>query len=498
MPGQICDMDRSSLYQAIRSRDARFDGRIFVAVKSTKIYCRPICRAKCPKIEHCTFYPLAALAEKNGYRPCLLCRPELAPGESFATELTDPLTMLAKKAVRRIEDGALNALSVDALAAEFNVTGRHLRKAFETSLGVSPTDMAHTCRLLQAKQLLTETNISITEVAFSAGFSSLRQFNHVFRKKYRMAPRDFRKAVPAANGRRRPQANSADQTLRLDYRPPLNWALLSGFLKTRAIPGVELIDDDRYVRTVAVGKHRGWLSVKPSRDRHKSSLEVQIADDLVPVATHLLAKIRTVFDVRANIEEIEQHLSADPVLATVIKRCSGMRLPGAFDGFELLLRAILGQQISVKAATTLAGRFAKTFGQEIDTPFESLQFATPAAEAIADAKLSVIRAQGLPQKRAETIKAAATAAAEKRLVLEPGSDPALARNALVEIPGIGEWTADYVAMRALDWPDAFPSGDLGVKKALGLSKRKDVIARSQMWQPWRAYATMHLWLSLAD
>ena len=498
MTGNVCDMDKASLYRAIRSKDVRFDGHIFVAVKSTKIYCRPICRAKCPKIENCTFYPHAALAEKNGYRPCLLCRPELAPGESLATSLADPLVMLAKKAVRRIEDGALNEQSVEGLAAEFGVSSRHLRKAFETSLGVTPTEMAHTCRLLQAKQLLTDTEIKITDIAYSAGFTSLRQFNHVFRKKYRMSPREFRHAMPTKTTLDLNGSDTAEQTLRLDYRPPLNWSELSRFLKTRAIPGVEGFDGNSYVRTVALNNHTGWLSVKPLPDKRKNALEVQIAENLVPVATQLLARTRNVFDVRANIEAIEQQLRDDRLLAPVVAKYSGMRLPGAFDGFELLLRAILGQQISVKAATTLAGRFADSFGSEIDTPFDALARTTPSAERIADAKLSKIQAQGLPRKRAETIQAAARAVAENKLLLEPGADPELSRQTLVAIPGIGEWTADYVAMRALDWPDAFPSGDLGVKKALGLSKRKDIIARSQQWQPWRAYATMHLWLSLAE
>ena len=497
MASNVCDMDKDSLYKAIRSKDVRFDGRIFVAVKSTKIYCRPICRAKCPKIENCTFYPHAAVAEKNGYRPCLLCRPELAPGESLATSMADPLAGLARKAMRRIEDGALNEQSVEELAGEFGVSSRHLRKAFETSLGVTPTEMAHTCRLLQAKQLLTDTEISITDIAFSAGFSSLRQFNHVFRKKYRLSPRDFRKAIPSSSTVTRSTKESTQQSLRLDYRPPFNWAALSGFLKTRAIPGVECIEDDCYMRTVMVNNHQGWLSVRPRRDKRRHALEVQIADNLVPVATQLLARTRTLFDVRANIDSIEQQLRTDELLAPVIERYSGMRLPGAFDGFELLLRAILGQQISVKAATTLAGRFAAVFGHKIYTPFPSLTRSTPDPERIADARLSKIQAQGLPRKRAETIKAAAIAAAQNKLMLEPGADPALTRQTLVEIPGIGEWTADYVAMRALDWPDAFPSGDLGVKKALGLSKRKEIVARSQQWQPWRAYATMHLWLSLA-
>ncbi|MEM7467933.1 MAG: AlkA N-terminal domain-containing protein [Pseudomonadota bacterium] len=493
---ELDKLDKKSLYQALCAKDVRFDGRIYVAVKSTKIYCRPICRAKTPKIENCDFYSLPAMAEKHGYRPCLVCRPELAPGQELASAEIDSTAKLASQAMRRIEEGALNEQSVESLAAEFGVSSRYLRKAFDVSFGVSPLELAQTCRLLQAKQLLTETSLNITDIAYSAGFSSLRQFNHVFQKRYRMAPRVFRKCLPGRDGAAN-QLNEA-HTLRIDYRPPLNWQCLERFLSARAIAGVEHFESGRYQRTVRIGNHCGWLSVEPITLKNRSAINVTISDDLVPVTLELLAKVKTLFDTRANTREIEALLRADRRLNPTVKKYSGMRLPGAFDGFELLLRAILGQQISVKAATTLAGRCAAAFGQKIETPSPYLSYTTPMAERIAGASIEKISALGLPRKRAETIKTAARLSAEGQLTLMPGADPERIASKLIEIPGIGEWTADYVAMRALDWPDAFPSGDLGVKKALKLTRRKDILAEAEKWRPFRAYATMYLWLSLAN
>ena len=510
-------LDHHALYEVLRTRDERFDGRIFVAVKTTRIYCRPICRARLPKIENCMFYPIAAMAEKHGYRPCLICRPELAPGETMLAGVGDAPSDerisadLANRIVRRIEDGVLNDHSVDDLASEFDISARYLRIVLARYIGVTPVELAQTRRLLHAKQMLTESNLNIVEVAFAAGFNSLRQFNHVFKKKYRLAPRDFRKALPLRNAKS--SAKSAVKStkvarasqhecvqLRLDYRPPLNWLGLTGFLGTRAIPGVEHVEGQRYLRSVAIGEYSGWVIVEQRRGSEKevrNSLQVSISDSLVPVSMQIMASIRSVFDVRADVAAIELQLREDTLLAATVKKYSGMRLPGAFDGFELLLRAILGQQISVKGATTLAGRFAKAFGDRVDSPFLEITRSTPSAERLADAEVSCIQEQGLPHKRAATIKAAARAMCDGKLQLSPGADPAATAAALIEIPGIGEWTADYVAMRALDWPDAFPSGDLGVKKAMNLTKRKDVLARAEAWRPWRAYATMYLWLSLA-
>ena len=485
--------DKQSLYRLIKSRDHRFDGQVFFGVKSTGIYCRPICSAKRPKFENCEFYSIAAQAEKNGYRPCLVCRPELAPNVTRLDAASDSSQTLLNRTIRRIEDGALNDKNIEALAGEFGVSGRYLRKLFQRSLGVSPTELAQSVRLLNTKQLLTETDLNITDVAFSAGFSSLRQFNDAFKKHYRLAPRDFRKSL-----KHRTTEKPGTQTLRIDYRGDMNWQSLCNFLRMRAIPGVEYIDADTYYRTAQIGDANGWLSVRPHEYKQRAGLRVTISDSLVPVAVKLMGKLKTLFDVRANVDEIESLLSVDPLLKPVVRAHRGMRLPGAFDGFELLLRAILGQQISVKAATTLSGRFAAKFGEPLVTPFSALSVSSPSASAIASASEKEIQALGVPQKRAETIKRAAMAVVSGEVSLSPGADPEACADALVTIPGIGEWTADYVSMRALAWPDAFPSGDLGVKKALGMTRRREILARASAWQPWRAYATLYLWMSLSD
>lgn len=488
-------------YEIFRARDARYDGRIYIAVSSTGIYCRPICGARLPRFQNCSFYPLPAVAEKHGYRPCLLCRPELAPGDNGQSLHYSQQYQLVKKILRRIEDGGLNNRGVDELAAEFEISGRYLRKITQQELGVTPSELAQTQRLLQAKRLITDTTLAVTDVAFAAGFGSIRHFNHEFKKRYRLAPSHFRQKPPLKKAKRKHQT-SADhfQEFRLDYRPPLNWDALLGFLVGRAIPGVECVIDGRYLRTVLIDEYRGWIAVEPARSsgaKTRYSLKVSISDGLIPVAIEVLNKLINVFDIRANTADIETHLGRDPLLAATVRGHSGMRLPGAFDGFELLLRAILGQQISVKGATTLAGRFAKTFGQKITTPHPALSFSTPSAAKLANAKVDKIQSMGLPYKRAETIRLAAQAVTNGELTLHPGADPALTAKTLIAIPGIGEWTADYVAMRALNWPDAFPSGDLGVKKAMKLSHRKAILARAERWRPWRAYATMYLWLSLA-
>ena len=491
MPKELTN--RQTLYRAISRRDSRYDGRVYVAVKSTGIYCRPICQAKRPKLENCLFYLLAAQAEKNGYRPCRLCRPELAPENTAFRHPADAKFLLAARAMRRIEDGVLMVKTLEALAEEFGVTGRELGDMFDARFGVSPSELAQTRRLGQAKQLLTETTTGINEIASGAGFPGLRQFNHIFKKVYRASPKELR-----GTSSRKISAQPDVQRLRIDYRPPFNWQCLSDFLRMRAIPGVEYVDSRCYFRAVKFDNHLGWISVEPSPDEKLNALQLTLSNNLMPVALALTSRVKNMFDVRANIDEIERQLNRDPELKPFVKKHRGMRLPGAFDGFELLLRAILGQQISVKAATTLAGRFAQAYGTPINTPYENLNVSTPQAEAIAETSVETIRALGLPLKRAQTIKRAACLIAEGAIELVPGADPVAVATELVKIPGIGEWTADYVAMRALAWPDAFPSGDLGVKKALGLTRRREIIERATHWRPWRGYATLHLWLSLAS
>jgi len=493
------DQNRRLLYDVVCSHDPRFDGRIFIGVTSTGVYCRPVCSVRMPKFENCTFHSHAAAAEKAGFRPCLVCRPEIAPGDSRI----DAVSKLARLALRRIEDGALNDLSGDELAAEFNVSARHMRRALSQEFGVTPVELAQTQRLLHAKQLLTETTLSVTDVAFASGFDSLRRFNALFKSRYRLSPTKLR-----GNSRGKlSQSKAAAQefegaiSFRIDYRPPYNWDTLVEFLGARAIPGVELIHDGRYLRTVQVGEHVGWIMVEPFKRaraaRPMHALKLTMSDSLRPVCVHVLTKVKTVFDTRANAQEIDQCLGADELLEKTVRDHAGMRLPGAFSGFELLLRAILGQQVNVKGATTLAGRMAQTFGEPITTPWPELSRLSPDPEKIARAGVDRIAPIGMPGKRAQTICLVAQAVADDELILAPGADPDVVRDQLIAFPGIGEWTASYVAMRALAWPDALPLGDLGIKKALGLTRAADILRRTESWRPWRAYAAIYLWLSLS-
>jgi len=489
--------DRRALYDAFRRYDVRFDGRLFVGVKTTRIYCRPVCSARMPKFENCTFYTHAAAAEKAGFRPCLVCRPELAPGDAKV----DAVSKLARLGLRRIEDGALNEMSVDGLAAEFGVTARHLRRAMGEEFGVTPVEIGETQRLLHAKQLLTDTDMSVTDVAFTSGFESLRRFNALFKSRYRLVPSALRRKSAATAGTPNAVVTGESLSFRLDYRPPFNWETLLGFLGQRAIPAVEAVIGNTYLRTVRIGESVGWIAVAPyvvsKRSRAVHALKLTLSDSLQPVCVKVLTRVKTVFDTRANTAEIDRHLARDPLLAASIGSHGGMRLPGAFDGFELLLRAILGQQVSVKGATTLAGRMAEAFGDPVSTPWPELTRLSPDLERIARARVGRIARIGMPGKRAETIRHVARAVCSNELALAPGSDPEVVRERLLAVPGIGEWTASYVAMRALAWPDALPLGDLGIKKALGLTRAADIVARTEAWRPWRAYGAIYLWLSLS-
>jgi AraC family transcriptional regulator of adaptative response / DNA-3-methyladenine glycosylase II len=471
------ELNTDLCYQALLTHDARFDGAFFVGVASTGIYCRTICPAKTPLRKNCAFYPSAAAAEHAGFRPCLRCRPELAPGNARV----DAVSRLAASIASRIEDGALTEGGVEDLAAELGISDRHLRRVIEREFGVSPIELAQTQRLLLAKRLLTDTDLSITDVAFASGFSSLRRFNALFKERYRLNPMQLRKGRPTS---------AASQTLvcEVAYRPPLDWEALRTFLVGRASCGVEAMDNHRYLRTVAVGKHRGWIVVAPSPK--KSTLRVELSASLAPALLPTLSRVKRLFDLAADPQRIASHLG--PLAA----ERPGLRVPGAFDGFELAVRAILGQQISVRAATTLAGRFATAFGEPIETPFEALTHLAPTAERIAQAEVSKFVALGIITARANTILALARAVAEGNIRLQPGAEIEPTLGQLKELPGIGEWTAQVIAMRALAWPDAFPHTDLGIYKALGETNPKRVLDIAEAWRPWRAYATMHLWKTL--
>jgi AraC family transcriptional regulator, regulatory protein of adaptative response / DNA-3-methyladenine glycosylase II len=474
-------LDPDHCYQALQAHDARFDGRFFVGVSSTGIYCRPVCSVRTPKRQNCRFFPSAAAAESEGYRPCLRCRPELAPGNAGV----DAAERLAQAAAGLIEDGETNDAGLEPLSERLGVSSRHLRRVFDAAFGVSPVEYAQTQRLLLAKRLLTDTGLPVTEIALASGFGSLRRFNALFRQRYRLNPSDLRKAV-------RSPAGEEALYFELGFRPPLDWPALLGFLGKRAIDGVEDVSDGCYRRTVAIAAGgrglRGWLSVTCAPD--KPVLKVALSASLAGAIPMLLARVKRVFDLACDPRRVGD------VLGVLGAGRPGLRLPGAFDGFELAVRAVLGQQITVRAARTLAGRFATAFGDPVETPSAALHHVFPAATRVATLAQPEISALGIVSARANAILALARSLSDGALRLEPGADVALTLDALRALPGIGEWTAQYIAMRALSWPDAFPHTDYGVLKALGTKNPREALERAAQWQPWRGYAVMHLWHSL--
>jgi AraC family transcriptional regulator of adaptative response / DNA-3-methyladenine glycosylase II len=477
-------LDPATCYRALRSRDARFDGRFFVAVSSTRIYCRPVCTVKPPRRENCRFYPSAAAAESAGYRPCLRCRPELAPGNASV----DATTRVAQAAASLIEDRALDAEGLEAVAARLGITDRHLRRAFGAEFGVSPVEYAQTQRLLLAKRLLTDTVLPVTEIAFASGFGSLRRFNALFKQRYRLQPLQLRRHMRA-------QAAPAADALHFElaFRPPYDWPALAAFLGARAIAGVEALEQGVYRRTARAeldGKaHLGWIEAGLSPK--KPALRVAVSASLARVLPPVLSRVKALMDLSCNPVEVARTLGG------LAQRRPGVRVPGAFDGFEVAVRAILGQQVSVAGARTVAGRFAAALGEPLETPFSSLTTVFPDAARVADAPAGRLARLGMPGARARSILALARAVADGALVLMPNADVEATLERLRALPGVGEWTAQYIAMRALAWPDAFPHTDLGVMKAIGTKDAKRVLAAAEAWRPWRAYAVMHLWNSLA-
>lgn len=466
-------LDDDACYRALQAHDARFDGLFFVGVHTTGIYCRCVCTARTPKRENISFYESPAAAEKDGLRPCLICRPETAPGRSRL----EATRRLASTAWRLIEEGALDEQSVDELAAQLGTSARHLRRSMVEEFGVSPVELAQTQRLLSAKRLLTDTQLSVGEVAFAAGFASLRRFNALFQERYRLSPREMRRRIKKA-----PEGQLA---LEIGFREPYFWPELLRFFQARSICGVETVGEGFYARTARVGKKIGLLRVELSPKR--AALFVTISSELASELPTIIRRLRRQFD--ANAEP----LAIQAALGDLAKDAPGLRLPGAFDGFELAVRAILGQQVSVQGARTVAGRFAARFGDPIDTGIEELQYVFPTPERMLEAQSSDISELGVIRRRAESIRAVAQALVDKRLRLTPSADPESTRSALLAIPGIGEWTADYILVRALGYPDAFPASDLGLLKALGTTSPKEAIAAVERYRPFRAYAAQRLW-----
>jgi AraC family transcriptional regulator of adaptative response / DNA-3-methyladenine glycosylase II len=474
-------------YKALIARDARFDGIFFVGVTSTGIYCRPICPVKPPKERNCNFYNSAQEAEQAGFRPCLRCRPELAPGRAPV----DNSQRIAHLIVQRIEEGASDEkAALESMAGEFELSSRQIRRIVQKELGVPPIQLLLTRRLLRAKQLLTETKLPVTEIAFASGFSSLRRFNDAFSSRYRMPPTRLRKkAVQDANT----ITGAETSTLQLAYRPPYDWPGVLAFLKARELKSVEWVTESFYARTVHLGGRKGWI--RATRAKKKNELMLEFTHSLTPVLPALLRRVRDLFDLDARPDLISRQLRKDKHLGALVKANPGMRVPGAFNGFETGLRAILGQQVMVKAATTVAGRLATAFGDLLATPFPELSRLTPAPARIARATVGDIAKLGVVSARCKSIIALARAHVSGELSLDGGvhRDPEDTIQRLAQLPGIGQWTAHYIAMRALRWPDAFPKEDIAIRKNLGGVTAKEAEEMSQAWRPWRSYAVLHVW-----
>jgi AraC family transcriptional regulator, regulatory protein of adaptative response / DNA-3-methyladenine glycosylase II len=479
--------DGRTLYKALTARDPRFDGIFFVGVTSTGVYCRPICPAKTPKEINCRFFNGPQEAEQAGFRPCLRCRPELAPGSAPV----DDSQRIAHAIVQRIEEGTIGDNDgLEAIADQFELSSRQIRRIIRNELGVPPIQLILTRRLLLAKQLLTETKLPITEVAFASGFSSLRRFNDAFNGRYGMPPTRLRKKAPDDEA----AITGADtSTLQLSYRPPYDWPGMLAFLKARELKGVEWVTDQVYARTVHLGGRTGWIRV--AQAKRKNALLLEFTHSLTPILPALLSRLRGLFDLNARPDIINRHLRRDKCLGPLVKRNPGMRVPGAFNGFEMGLRAILGQQVTVKSATTVAGRLVAAFGDPIVTPLADLSRLTPAPAHIAKATVDDLARHGIVGARCKSIIALAQAEVSGRLSLESGihHDPDVAVERLAELPGVGQWTAHYIAMRALRWPDAFPKGDIAVLNNLGGVTAKEADEMSQAWRPWRSYAVLHIW-----
>jgi AraC family transcriptional regulator of adaptative response / DNA-3-methyladenine glycosylase II len=479
-------LDDDAAYLVLKARDERFDGRLFVGVTSTGVYCRPVCRVRLPQRKNCRFFSTRAQAEAAAFRPCMKCRPEIAPGLSAM----DSSRALADSAARSIETAVFKGQGMDmpTLAARLGVTDRHLRRIFQATHGVSPHQYLDTQRLLLAKQLLTDTTQPITQIALASGFDSLRRFNAAFVQRYRFNPTQLRRDAGA----------KPEQTrLRLAYRPPYDIEAMLCYLKRRAISGVEEVQGLGWRRTVRwpaeAGSEpvTGWFSVQFVPD--KNEVQLNVSDTLAPHVGALMQTLRQGLDLDADPARI------DPVLALLpVPPRPGTRLPGAVDGFEGAVRVILGQQVTVKAACTLAQRLVERFGQPIETPFATLTHLFPSAKDMADADPQDIGKLGIVRQRVGALQALARAVATGQIELQPGAPLATTMDALRALPGVGDWTAQVIAMRTLACRDAWPASDIGLMLALGSRDAKQLSALAEAWRPWRSYAVMRLWHALEE
>ncbi|MFA5629362.1 MAG: AlkA N-terminal domain-containing protein [Dehalococcoidales bacterium] len=480
-------LNNDHCYSMLGNRDPRFDGRFFVGVTSTGIYCRPVCRVKTPQKENCRFFRSAAAAEEAGFRPCLKCRPELAP--HFHSE-----NLTVRRAVAFIETEAQFDSDLYDLAERLNVGTEYLEQSFVAEYGVTPQRYWQTHKMLLAKRLLTDTALSLHEIALSAGFASEQDLKEAFQDKYKLAVDSLRKTLKTN------AAKNGEITLSLSYRPPYDWGELIEFLDNRAVAGIERVVNGTYYRTVSIAKggtaFRGWIAV--ANRPETNSLSVTLPVSLLPVLSKLLYKIRQLFDLDAdplviygNLGALKKHLQGE---------CNeGLRIPGHFDSFETAVRAILGQQVTVKAARTLAMRLAHAFGEKIETPFEDLNVIFPTPEAILKIEPPLedrLGSLGIIGSRSRSIQGLAEVLANGKASFAEWADPFEELGKFKQIKGIGPWTLQYFAMRIFGHPDAFPHTDYGVKIALPGLSPKEILDLSQNWKPWRSYATVNLWYSL--
>ncbi|MFK7954746.1 MAG: Ada metal-binding domain-containing protein [Lysobacterales bacterium] len=478
--------DPTACYRALQSHDARFDGRFFVGVKTTGIYCRPVCRARLPLQKNCTFFNNAPAAERSGFRPCLRCRPETAPGWS-TTDISGQLAVAASSIMQKLLH---QNPRVTDIAERLGVSARHLRRLFEDHFGVSPVDYLQTQRLLMAKRLLTDTSMSVTDIAGAAGFGSLRRLNASMKERYNLSPSALRAHNLGGKAVQQTAANGLQFSM--PVREPYDFEWMCSFFQSRSIEGLERASQSGYQRVLSVagpeGPLTGWIELTRQVD---NTLKLTVSHSLAPAIAPVLVLTRQLFDLDADPD------SFLPTLGTLANANPGIRVPGAVSGFEIAVRAVLGQQVTVKAARTLAARFVTRFGEPCrfdDQPH--LTHAFPSPEKISRVRHSSIAKLGIISRRSETLRTLAKAIAAGQLDLSPGAPVATTIEQLNSLPGIGDWTSQYMAMRALRWPDAFPAADYGVMKALQVETAPNARRAAQQWSPWRAYAVMHLWASL--
>jgi AraC family transcriptional regulator of adaptative response / DNA-3-methyladenine glycosylase II len=470
------DLDPVRCYRAFVSRDRRFDGRVFCGVVTTGVYCRPVCPVKPAKFENCRYFACAAAAEAAGFRPCMRCRPETAPG----TPAWMGTSAIVSRAMRLIVSGALDDEDVEALAACVGVGGRQLRRLFGEHLGASPAEIARARRVHFARNLIDQTDLPFSEIAAAAGFGSVRQFNHAVRGTFRRSPTALRK-------KRAPLSPSGGLSLRLPFRPPFDWQSLVGFFGPRATRGVEVVTECAYRRTIDLGGQAGHIEVRPADGKAHLVLTAHLND--YERLLEVVDRVRALFDLDSDPREVAAHLRKSSDLRARVGNVPGLRIPGSWHPFEVAVRAVLGQQVTVRAATTLAGRLADKFGKPVDRG-PGLTRLFPGAAALANADIEVI---GVPRARAEAVRSVARAAVGG---LFERDEPGMLEG-LLAIKGIGAWTAEYIAMRAFGEPDAFPASDLGIRRALGQKGRPvsacEAERRAEPWRPWRSYAVLHLW-----